>query len=178
VIGIVQVGSQSMADRYSYVPSIGLFILGVWWAGDVLEKSRLGRQLAAVLAIAVICLFTVLACVQVQFWRNTESLFVHAAAIAPDNWVADMELGNLAFDRGDLPTAAGDFAEMIRLRPLDGRGYNNLANCMAPYNLPRAIALYERAIELDPASSLFQKNLDAAHGALQERNAAEKMHTE
>jgi tetratricopeptide (TPR) repeat protein len=178
VIGIVQVGSQSMADRYSYVPSIGLFILGVWWAADLLEKSRLGRQFAPFLAAAVICLFTALACVQVQFWRNTESLFVHAAAVAPDNWVADLELGNIAFDRGDLSTAAGNFSQMIRLRPNDARGYNNLANCMAPYNLQKAIDLYEKAIELDPASPLYPKNLTAARGALQERNAAEKMHTE
>jgi tetratricopeptide (TPR) repeat protein len=178
VIGIVQVGSQSMADRYSYVPSIGLFILGVWWAGDVLEKSRFGRKFAAFLVVAVICLFTALARLQVQFWRNTESLFIHAAAVAPENWVADMELGNIAFDRGDLSTAAGDFSQVIRLRPQDARGYNNLANCMALYNLQKAIALYQKAVELDPSSLMFQKNLAAAHGALQERNAAEKMHTE
>jgi len=185
VIGIVQVGSQAMADRYSYIPSIGLFILAVWWAGDVLEKSRFGRRLAAILAAAIICLFTALACLQVQYWRDTESLFVHTAAVAPNNWVADFELGNLAAKRGDLLTAAGDFSETIRLRPNDARPYNGLANCMLAYDPHQAIALYEKAIELDPSLPLYHGNLALAYEqtgdkakALQERKMAEKMQTE
>jgi protein O-mannosyl-transferase len=184
-IGIVQVGAQSMADRYSYVPSIGLFIIVVWWVGNFLGKSRVGRQLAAVLAVVVICLYTALACQQVQYWRDTESLFVHTAAVAPDNWIADLELGNVAHERGDLVTAAGNYSELIRLRPRDARGYNNLANCIVETNPQKAIGYYEKAIEVDPSSRVYRENLAIAYDrigdrarALQERNTAEKMHTE
>ncbi len=185
VIGIVQVGAQSMADRYSYVPSIGLFIVAVWWSADAVDESRVGRWIAGVAAAFVLCLFTVLACQQVQYWRDTESLFVHAAAVTSDNWMADFELGNVAFYSGDLSTAAGRYSQVIHLQPQYPRAYNGLGDCLVRYDPHAAVDLYKKAVELDPDSPLYHANLANAYErtgdttkALQEHQAAEKMRTE
>jgi hypothetical protein len=85
VIGLLQVGIQSMADRYTYVPSIGVFILVAWGCGDALTRLRLSPAITASLATAALAACLVLTSLQLRFWKNSETLFFHSILVQPYN---------------------------------------------------------------------------------------------
>jgi hypothetical protein len=85
VIGIVQVGTQGAADRYTYIPSVGIFLLATWGLAAVFQRWHVPRSLIAGLAVAVISLCAAVTSRQLGFWRNSETLFKHSLAIAPEN---------------------------------------------------------------------------------------------
>src|SRR5438093_562293 len=90
VIGIVQVGEQAMADRYTYLPLIGLFIVTAWGTGDLIESLRLPRGAAPALAACALVPLGVLASMQARYWRDDASLFTHAPDMDPCNWPAHL----------------------------------------------------------------------------------------
>jgi tetratricopeptide (TPR) repeat protein len=147
VIGLVQIGAQEMADRYSYLPSIGLAILFVWGFAAVVRNSAV-RTLAAVSIIAV---YSGMAYRQVSYWKNTETLFTHAATVSDDNQVAHVELGNVAFYRGDLRRAVDEYTKAGR----DPHAYCGLGNCWAAEDPKRAIYYYRQALAMRPRSIAF-----------------------
>ena len=85
VIGIVQVGTQGAADRYTYIPSVGIFLLVIWGLATVFQRWQVPRSLIAGLAVAVIVLCAAMTSRQLDFWRNSETLFNHSLAIDPEN---------------------------------------------------------------------------------------------
>jgi tetratricopeptide (TPR) repeat protein/uncharacterized protein YhhL (DUF1145 family) len=93
VIGLVQIGAQSMADRYSYFPFIGLFIAAVWGLADVASMLRLPRAVPAAIATIVIALFAFAAFRQTAYWRSSEALFTHTIGVTPPNPLAEYSLG-------------------------------------------------------------------------------------
>ena len=95
VLGLVQVGMQSMADRYTYLPLVGIFIIFAWAAADVVKATQLPRWAVAVAAVGFLATCLAATRSQVCVWRDTETLFTHAAAVTSDNWVAH---SNLAVD--------------------------------------------------------------------------------
>src|SRR5207248_1752595 len=88
VIGIVQVGEQARADRYTYIPLIGVFVAVAWLAGEWAERSAGRAKFAATVSAVVLALLTVRTAVQVGVWRDSETLWTHAAAVTDDNWLA------------------------------------------------------------------------------------------
>jgi hypothetical protein len=117
VIGIVQVGLQAYADRYVYVPHIGLFVMVVFGACELLGDRRAGRAALAITAgaLAVACLG--LTRWQVAYWRDTESLWRHALACSPDNWMAHLSLGDLRSHQGRWEEAVEHFTALVREKP-------------------------------------------------------------
>jgi len=105
VIGVVQVGSQSMADRYMYIPSIGLFIIISWGAGELFARARHAVALKAVTACAILLAAGILTRIQAGFWQSSEALFSHALAVTGENHLAHFSLGNALIDKGDLKGA-------------------------------------------------------------------------
>jgi Flp pilus assembly protein TadD len=108
VSGVIQVGLQSMADRYMYLPSIGLLIAGVWWLGDVLRERPRLAPVVVVATAAILVALSVATWRQQRHWQNTFVLFQKALAADPDNWLAHNMLGTIyaanaerAYDRGD-----------------------------------------------------------------------------
>jgi hypothetical protein len=99
VLGLVQVGVQSMADRYTYLPSIGLFIAVVWACGEWAAFKKLPRPLAVLAAAAALAACGTQAWLQSRIWANTETLFTHAASVTRGNWVAHYNLALLAMHR-------------------------------------------------------------------------------
>ena len=126
-IGLVQVGEQAMADRFTYVPSIGLFILGVWWAAEIAPGWR-NRALvlggSAALMVALLVLGTRH---QLTFWRTSKALLERAIAVTGGTAVVHNNLGAILVDEGNWPEAERHFSEALRLDPHYDRARISLA---------------------------------------------------
>jgi hypothetical protein len=148
VIGLVQVGRQGMADRYAYLPIVGIFVMVAWSLPAASAPSRVA--IAAVAGAAVLAL-AVAARAQVETWRDTESLFSHATAVDHDNWLAWGNLGLWHFDRGRRDEALRAFLEAVRSAPWDADGWANVAACHAAEGRwGQAADALERAVALRP----------------------------
>jgi tetratricopeptide (TPR) repeat protein len=162
VIGIVQVGEQGHADRYTYLPHIGLFLLAVWFAADVtaVHQSRSRFAVAAAVAIAIIAALAWRAFIQTSYWRNSETLWTHALAVTPDNDVAHNNLGYLCVDRGELDKAISHFESAARIRSGKRDPHYDASSAFIQMNLANALdekgqvaeALihYRKLLELQP----------------------------
>jgi hypothetical protein len=93
VIGIVQIGSQAIADRYTYFSYIGLFIAIVWGAVDIARRARMPQPVLVVVAVAIIALFAATAARQVSYWKDSETLFTRTIDVTPPNALAEYSLG-------------------------------------------------------------------------------------
>jgi tetratricopeptide (TPR) repeat protein len=167
VIGLVQIGSQAMADRYSYFPSIGLSIAIVWLAAGILRPAMV-RSGAAVMIIAG---YSVMARQQVMYWRDTQSLFAHAATVTEGNSVAYVELGNLAYQRGEVRQAADDYEKAGD----DPHALVGLGNCWMASDPDRAISYYRKAVDLRPNSPPFLLQLANALRATGKTTEADQL---
>ena len=116
VIGLVQVGDQAHADRYMYIPMVGLLVMLIWGAAEILEKLR-AKTLAISLAAAACLASAALSWVQVGYWRNSETLFRHALAVTNDNKVANNNLGSYLMDSGRVSEALPYFETAVRIDP-------------------------------------------------------------
>jgi len=113
VIGVIQVGQQSMADRYTYVPSIGLFVAIVWLASDFATVRYSLRRVVPPVAAAIIIAFSSLTYVQAGYWKNSETLFRHAVNVTRANVVAHNNLGDALLRNGNAVEAANHFRAAI-----------------------------------------------------------------
>ena len=162
VIGLVQVGAQARADRYMYVPMVGLSIMLAWGLADLVRRRPRVRPAAAVLAAAACLCCAVLAAAQVQHWRNSESLFEHALAVTGGNYVAHNNLGTALEEiPGRLPEAIAHYQSALRINPNSAEAHNNLGNAWAqwPGRLPEAIAQYQAALRIRPTYVAAHLNL-------------------
>ena len=151
VIGLVQVGLQSMADRYTYLPLVGLFIVLAWGAAEVLARWRLpkGAVGAAIAAGLVLC--GLLARHQVGYWRNGERLFRHAAAVTKDNYIA-LNLIGISLERERrLDEAVDCYRSAIRMKPTYADAQFNLGNALvARGQYTEAVASFETTLRHVP----------------------------
>ncbi|MCH2169249.1 hypothetical protein MK489_00580 [Myxococcota bacterium] len=154
-IGLLQVGSQAMADRYMYLPLIGLSLAMAWGvfppASDRTPAVRMGL---ATMALASIASLTAVAGAQVGYWRNSELLFRHTVTVTTDNHIAHAHLASALLERGDAESAIDHFTVSIRLRPDAPDVSNHFAWLLATHgdrqirNPYLAIKLAERASRL------------------------------
>ena len=128
VIGIVQVGMQAMADRYTYVPQIGLFIAVAWGAGDLASRQPHGRKILAALTGVVFASLTVVTWNQISHWRSSITLFEHALRVTEQNSLAHLNLGVALNRTGKGREAAEHYREALRINPNSSGGHFNLAN--------------------------------------------------
>ncbi|MEE9608570.1 MAG: tetratricopeptide repeat protein, partial [Myxococcota bacterium] len=117
VIGLVQVGQAAMADRYTYLPLIGLALAAVWWVRDLVGARPRARLAAAALGVAVLSAFAVASAVQVRTWRNSVTLFEHALRVTRDNHVAHINLAMAYAKSRRLEDAEHQLAEARRIAP-------------------------------------------------------------
>jgi tetratricopeptide (TPR) repeat protein len=162
VIGIIQVGEQGHADRYTYLPHIGLFMAVVWFAVDVatVRRSKLRVAVTAAVAALIILALAWAAFNQTSYWRNSETLWKHALAVTSDNDIAHNNLGYLCNDRGELDEAISHFESAARIRSAKKDPHYNLASAFVQMNLGDALARkgkpndamahYDEAIRLQP----------------------------
>ncbi len=137
VIGLVQVGMQAMADRYTYIPLIGLFIMAAWGMADLLAGWRCPKFLLPLVAGVMIAVYGTVAWVQVGYWRNAVTLFQHTLSITPNNPMIEGALAEALYYRGEKDQALVHFQELITLNP--PLGLAGLAWVMATTRNPKLL---------------------------------------
>ena len=127
VIGFVRIGSQALADRYTYLPLTGIFVMLVWGAAEVAARMR-REKVAGVLAMVAAVALGLLTWVQVGYWRNNTVLFAHTLAVTKDNWLAHNNYGVDMMTRHRYDEGISNFQEAVRINPAYPEGYRNLGD--------------------------------------------------
>jgi tetratricopeptide (TPR) repeat protein len=163
VIGLVQIGGQSMADRYSYVPSIGIFIMAAWALPDGSVLSVSGRRLLSAAGGALVLALTVATVHQLAFWANGIRLFRHALAVTQDNWVAHANLA-ASLSRTSDAEASEEFRQTLQILARFAETYNRKGVDLekTPGRLPEAIKTFRIAIQIFPEMADSHYNLGTA----------------
>jgi hypothetical protein len=155
MIGLVHVGMQSMADRYTYLPLIGVFVALAWGAGEALDRLAVDRRWQAGAASLLVLAFAGAARLQASHWRSSETLFAHALDVDRGNWLAHVNLGRAKMAKGDLPAAATHFSESVRLYPNFVQGHNNLGIArLRMGDVPGARAAFGETMRIEPENAL------------------------
>lgn len=136
VIGLVQIGRQGSADRYTYIPLIGLFLMAAWGIPELFERWRLKPRALAAAAVAVLVACGALSFRQLGFWRSSERLFTHAIAVTRDNWMAHHSLGAVLIREGKAEEAVNHYYEALRIMPEDPRLHANLSVALLALGRP------------------------------------------
>ena len=175
MIGLVQVGTQSHADRYTYVPAIGLSIMLAWGAAELVERRPRARN--AVIGAAVVACSACLAVTwfQIQYWASSERLLGHALEVTSDNFITHHNLADYYLQVNRNEEARQQEAEALRINPLYLEARLNLALALSLLGRPGdAETEYRRALELHPEG----KQMVVAHSGLGAALAAQHRTTE
>jgi tetratricopeptide (TPR) repeat protein len=154
VIGLVQVGLQSRADRYTYIPLTGVFIALVWSGADLGKHWRISTRILAVISCAIVITLSLLCFRQVSYWQNSRTLFTHTYAVTERNYMADMILGNSFFTQRDFPAAINHYQRALRAGANGGVVHlleTKLATCYGVQGMfDDAIYHYQLALQANP----------------------------
>jgi protein O-mannosyl-transferase len=161
VIGLIQVGAQARADRYTYLPMVGLSIMLAWGLAEVLKSQ------AAISAAIVACLAcAVLSEAQIQYWRNSETLFRHALEVTSGNYLAHHNLGVALADEGRFAEAIEQYQAALQIEPYAANVETDYGNALARSgHIPEAIAHYQAALAVLPDSPIVHNDLANAFAA-------------
>jgi protein O-mannosyl-transferase len=160
VIGLVQVGSQAMADRYTYMPLIGLFIIVSWSLERGIGLVPAKRNVIATLIAVWLVLCLGLTKIQLGFWRDNVALFQHAVEVSPDNYFAHYELGVALADAGNNDAAINHQRTALRLNPFfEPAHYQIGVELAAAGKLDDAAFHFTEALKRDPTSQELHNNL-------------------
>lgn len=163
VIGLVQVGIQSMADHYAYFPLIGLFIIFAWGLSEICARRRTFALPAAVLVLIIFSASVVQSRTQLGYWRNSETLFRHTLAVTTDNYLAFNNLGTWLSQNGRLVEALDCFKKSAQLNPHDSEVRYNLGNTFSKLgNWNEAINNYGCSLQIKPNQADVLGNLGFA----------------
>src|SRR6266542_1364445 len=172
VIGLAQVGGQSMADRYFYIPSIGLFIALVFGLADIAESRRVAPWLSAAIANVVLLVLATLTNAQIHRWSDSFTLFKHALTVAPPSVIVEDCLGLALHKNGQLDEAVPHFERALQMRPDDYTALLTMGvTRFYQGRVPEAMEYAQRAIRLQPDSAKAHNLLGMAL-ANQNRNDA------
>jgi len=169
VIGLVQVGWQGLADRYTYVPLIGLVMMVAWLVPDLFDHWRFKKTAITVLAGAALAPLLVLTWFQHQHWQNSLTLFRHALAVTEDNYLAHHHLGMALAKQGHPDQAQAHFLEAVRINPTYATPYLAMGIYAARDNrIEEAVGYFSQALKIWP--EYFEAHLNLARlAALQNR---------
>jgi tetratricopeptide (TPR) repeat protein len=173
VIGLVQVGTQALADRFSYIPSIGLYLALAWGAADLCSAApRYGRVLAS-LAVVLVLVCSALTWRQLDYWQDSLTLFRHTLQVTSGNHIMHNDLGVVLEADGALDQAIGEYREATRLQPDYPEAHYNLGVALYKKgDLDEALKSYRRALAIDPANAQAHHNLGLVLAAKGDLDAA------
>jgi tetratricopeptide (TPR) repeat protein len=171
VIGVIQVGEQALADRYSYLPSIGLFVIAAWGIPPLIPEVPGRARALAFAAIAVLAVCGLLTRAQVEHWRNSNALWEHARAVDPQNPLALEVLGVLAEQQGHQVEALGLYRRAIEIDPRRQNSQYNLGHLLLWYGRPaEALGPLREALKIRPDFAVAYEALGHAYRALGEES--------
>jgi len=171
VIGLVQAGRQGMADRYTYVPLVGVFLMLAFGGAELVEKWRRRQpqagRIAAAGALAALAALSVAAHRQARVWRDSVSLFEHSLAVMPANPTLHYNLGNTYGSAGRLDDATQQYRLALAVKPRHQKAHYNLASILlAQRRVDEAIEHLRRALAIDPDyARAHHKLANALHGS-------------
>ncbi len=170
VIGVIQVGGQAHADRYTYLPQIGIYVALTWWVAQWRMSSvARGGLMAGTLGILMVCAWR-----QTRYWRNSETLWTRTLACTKENVIAHGNLGVVFREQGKVDAAIDQFRAALRINPNDADSHNNLGTVLRQKGkIEEAMAEYQLALRLKPNLAEAHYNLGIA--LLQKGRAAEAM---
>ena len=167
VIGIVQVGQQARADRYTYIPLVGLFIMIAWGIPELLKGWRYGKKTLILLSALALSSLFIATWTQVGYWRDSFTLFEQTIKVTDRNPYAYYSRGYAYWNLGNYRQAVEDYNRAIELNPKFGEAYNNRASAYESLgNYKQAIEDYNKAIEFNPKYATAYANRAGAHGSL------------
>jgi tetratricopeptide (TPR) repeat protein len=162
-IGLIQVGAQAMADRFMYVPVLGIFVTLIWGLHGLAKGGRYQQNGLAVAGAAAIVVCLVLTRQQLGHWKDSETLFRHALEVTENNWLAHLNLGSALDEKGQTDEAIREFEEAIRLKSGYVLAHNNLGVAIVKKGqIDEGISQYHEAIRLKPDYALAHSNLGLA----------------
>jgi tetratricopeptide (TPR) repeat protein len=163
VIGIVQIAYYAHADRYTYLPQIGLYLLLTWGAADLCAGWRHRRMVLGGCATVILVALIFCARAQTSYWRNSESLWTHTLACTSDNCVVHGNLGNALLKKGNVDEAIAHFQRALQIDPDSVEAHNNLGNALLKEgNVDEAIVQYQKALQINPDYAKAHYNLGCA----------------
>ena len=163
VIGLVQVGEQAHADRYTYLPLIGIFLMAVWGAEELLEAGSAPAWLGPALAAALCLASVAVTWTQLQYWKGSESLMDHAIRVTSRNYVARNNYGAALRSRGRIDEALVQFREAVAIRPRNLEAQNNVGEALMQQGHPGdAMPYFLEALRRKPDSPEAHANLGSA----------------
>ena len=163
VIGLVKVGSMALADRYTYFPLIGIFIIVAFGARDLVARFQILKKNFPAAAILILIACVTLTERQLQFWRDSETLFRRALAVTRDNGNAHINLGAALEMSGRQTEALAEYREAVRLADDNVNAHFDIANLLAKMGRTTdALPEYRRAIALDPNTANLHNGLGVA----------------
>jgi tetratricopeptide (TPR) repeat protein len=163
VIGFIQSGLRAQADRYTYLPQIGLYVLLTWMAADLCASWRHRRALLGGLSIIILTALIVCAHMQVSYWKNSESLWTRTLAVTTDNYIAHNDFGGALVQAGRLDEAIVQYQKALEIYPDSAEAHNNLGSALFQKGrVDEAIAQYQKALQINPDHAQAHYNLGIA----------------
>lgn len=163
VIGLVQVGAQAMADRYTYVPSIGLSIMVGWGVAKLTQRWRFQKLVLSVSTGLVLLTLMICTWVQVRYWRDSISLFEHAIKVTTDNYVAHVNLGIALYEHGRVDESIAHYYESMQINSNYSIAHNSLgAALLRQGKFKEAMTHFSQALQINPHYEDARANLRIA----------------
>jgi protein O-mannosyl-transferase len=174
MIGIVQVGSQVRADRYTYLPQIGLYLVVAWGAMELFRQWRRTREILAITAVFIIIALTTRSYLQASCWRDTETLWKHAIANTSNNYIAHTNLAQTLSESGRFDEAIAECKRVLAIKPDFAAAHNNLGAALVETQrdgdgarrqtgaVDEAIVHYRKAVQIKPDFAQAWSNLGTA----------------
>ncbi|HZV81408.1 MAG TPA: tetratricopeptide repeat protein [Geobacteraceae bacterium] len=166
VIGLTQAGVQSTADRFTYIPHIGLFIMVAWGVPALLKKTPAKQWILGLLAGGAILASALVTWQQLGYWQDEVSLYQHALRVTSSNYTMHANLGGVFLDRGDLAGAIREYRSALEINPNYADGHYNLGVALATKgDLAAAIKEFQQALTIKPKYADAHNNLGVALAA-------------
>ena len=159
MIGIVQAGTFAQADRYTYLPQIGIYVAVAWLAAEWgLSRGLVGSLMAGVLAVLMVCAWQ-----QTAYWKNSETFWNHTLASTTGNDMAHNNLGNFLYEKGSVDEAIIHYREALQIKPGLAEAHYNLGRALAQKGrADEAITHYQEALQIKPGFAAAHYNLGCA----------------
>lgn len=175
VIGLVQVGAQSMADRYTYIPFLGLFIVVVWGAAELLEKFKIDARVAGAVSLVVIGVLAFVANGQASYWKSSETLYMRTIAVTNENYFLMNLLCRHYIDKTHVENAERRCTELLDKTSNYMESHNTIG--LLRVELGRyddALISYSKALQIRPNTAIVHSNISVALSKKGDTEQAEK----